>query len=720
MTSQATAQVAAASLVATAAPALAPLVGTCQPCAPGCAVCTSAAMCSQCDAGSVLVTLSSLADGLVGTPPPAAPQPPATVASALAAAALASSIAAGNVTLCLPLTQGYGLEGVLGAAACAVLPASAAALFPACAAAPPPPLPGARVGGNATNATAPPVSALVGPPASASSWLAAAQAVTSAATPLARAAAASTVARQVLTVSSVTLVDPRLLSGADSTAKLLAQAAALAAPALSTLGLPFDAAAALNASAGMLARQATQLYVSCNDAPLPHNATEAAAAAPTPLLRSTFWTLLPPTVAAPGVAYATQLPLGVWPASGNTSSVLCLLFQWNVVDQAPRAVGAASLWRANFSAAAPAQNFSFVPIAGQQPSGVGNATAVVARWTLSCPGCALNASAATVTPEALVTRLVQSAIAARANVTVNSWSWSLGLLLPSRPPPPPPAITAMSGPPASTAWSQLLGMWFGGMIPPPPPPSPLPPSPLPPSPMPLSPVLPPPQPPVTPPPPGVAAALLPPPPVPPPPSSSPPPPAVVALPPPQALGINSFVAATPPSVAASPPPSPPPLPPPPSPLPPPPAPPPPAAQALAQPAEQPSPLVSAPASLTAPSPSVSDRGRRTALIAVCAVFGIAVCALGGFLLLRRCCCGGEERAPSPRLSFSARERAPTPGGGATRTWQMPSVVAEWSPRRRESLSGVASAGAGRATSPAAASAPRRERTAKHTLVAAEV
>ena len=165
--SQATAQVGAASLVASVSPSLAPLVGTCQPCAPGCAACTSAAMCSQCDAGSVLVTLSSLADGLVGTPPPAAPPPPATVASALAAAALASSIAAGNVTLCLPLTQGYGLEGLFGAAACAVLPASAAALFPACAAAPPPPLPGARVGGNATNATAPPVSALAGPPASA-------------------------------------------------------------------------------------------------------------------------------------------------------------------------------------------------------------------------------------------------------------------------------------------------------------------------------------------------------------------------------------------------------------------------------------------------------------------------------------------------------------------------------------------------------------------------
>ena len=413
-------------------------------------------MCTACAPGFTRATLSALTDGILGTPPPAAPPPPATVAGALAAAALASSIAAGNVTLCLPQAIGYGIEGVLGAAACSLLPASTAALFPACATPPPPSMPGARVGGNATNATAPPVSALAGPPASASTWLAAVQAVTAAATPLARVAAASTAAGQVLTVSSVTLVDPRLLSGAAAASSLLAQATKLAAPALGQLGLPIDAAAALNASAAALARQTVQLYVACNAAPLPHNASAAVAATPTPLLRSAFWALLPGQVAAPGVSYDMQLPLGVWPA-GNLSSVLCLLYQWNVVDQAPRAVGAASIWRANFTTAAPAQNFTFAPIVGHPPAGAGNATAVVARWTLSCPGCALNASAATVTPEVLITRLVRNAVSARtastATATGNSWSWSLASLLGGRnatlspPPPPPPAISAMAGRP---------------------------------------------------------------------------------------------------------------------------------------------------------------------------------------------------------------------------------------------------------------------------------
>jgi hypothetical protein len=113
---------------------------------------------------------------------------------------------------------------------------------------------------------------------------------------------------------------------------------------------------------------------------------------------------------------------------------------------------------------------------------------------------------------------------------------------------------------------------------------------------------------------------------------------------------------------------------------------------------------------------MSDRGRRTALIVVCAVFGIAVCAVGGYLLMRRCCCGGADGASSsPRVPFSARGRAP-PGGGTTRTWQMPSVVAQLSPRRREALTSVAvrtSAGAG------APSAATRGRSSKN-LMSTEV
>ena len=116
--------------------------------------------------------------------------------------------------------------------------------------------------------------------------------------------------------------------------------------------------------------------------------------------------------------------------------------------------------------------------------------------------------------------------------------------------------------------------------------------------------------------------------------------------------------------------------------------------------------------MAAPTANVSDRGRRTALIVVCAIFGIAVCAVGSYLLMRRCCCGGADGTSlSPRVPFSARGRAP-PGGGATRTWQMPSVVAQLSPRRREALTRVVTTGG----APAAAT---RGRSSKN-LMSAEV
>jgi hypothetical protein len=134
---QATAQLAGAYLASAAAsvPQLAPLLGTCQPCAPGCGTCASAVQCRACAPGFAMLNLADVQlnfSAFLPPAPPASPPPPpiGVVASLLAAASGAQAGGGGNLTVCVRSTPGYGLEGVVESVACALLPSETRALFP--------------------------------------------------------------------------------------------------------------------------------------------------------------------------------------------------------------------------------------------------------------------------------------------------------------------------------------------------------------------------------------------------------------------------------------------------------------------------------------------------------------------------------------------------------------------------------------------------------------
>jgi hypothetical protein len=329
---QAQAQLAGAYLAgaASSVPQLAPLLGTCQPCAPGCGACTSAVQCRVCAPGFTMLNLADVKlnfSAFLPPSPPAAPlPPPASVVASLLAAATGAQAGGGNLTVCLRSTPGLGLEGVVESVVCTLLPSETRALFPMCPPLAPPPPAGARVVGNAS---APPVVALAGPPgagafSSSSTWLAAARAVAAAATPLAQASALAHAYGSVVTVVNFTLRDGSVFGAADALARsadsLLDTAAALLPNASALLTTP-----ALRAAAAAAASQTLQLYISCS----PGTAVALAENASQPALNASFWAALPEVKAA-AVSYGVARPMGVWDAKGDLSAVTCRLYQARV------------------------------------------------------------------------------------------------------------------------------------------------------------------------------------------------------------------------------------------------------------------------------------------------------------------------------------------------------------------------------------------------------